>query len=187
MCWFIYFAGNEAVANHAKDDGYRLGGDFATCGAITRFARVSTSLRYARNDRGWLGGKRRLLLLEPMAARGRMSGRGPQAQRSGRDEQSKTAKGSSNSSLLFPTGRGRGPGRLRRRRTGEGSASEVDRGGFSVGGGAGWSRGKAERTFFLRRGFFDDLRKIVFSAIYGGVGKAGGNGDICRRGLLNQG
>ena len=64
-------------------------------------------------------------------------------------------------------------GRLRRRRTGEGSASEVDRGGFSVGGGAGWSRGKAEKTVFLRRRFFDDLRKIVFSAIYRGLGKRG--------------
>ena len=53
-----------------------------------------------------VGGKRRLVLLEPMAARGRMSGRGPQAQRSGRDEQSQTAKGSRNTSLLFSAGPG---------------------------------------------------------------------------------
>ncbi len=108
-CWFIYFAGNEAVVNHAKDDGYRV------------------------------GGKRRLVLLEPMAARGRMSGRGPQAQRSGRDEQSQTAKGSRNSRRLFPPAQG----------------------------------AFAEKTVFLRRRFFDDLRKIVFSAVYRGLGLRG--------------
>ena len=64
-----------------------------------------------RKDRTGAGAQRRLLLLEPMAARGRMSGRGPQAKRSGRDEQSKTAKGSGNNSLLCAPGREGGRGR----------------------------------------------------------------------------
>jgi len=64
-------------------------------------------------ERSSAGAQRRLLLLEPMAARGRMSGRGPPAKRSGRDELSKTAKGSGNNSLLWAPGRGWDPGRRR--------------------------------------------------------------------------
>ncbi len=80
---------------------------------------------------------RSLLFPEPMAARGRMSGRGPQAKRSGRDEQSKTAKGSGNSRLLAAGGRRAG---------GERGAGGAGGGRRAGGGGTGGAREERGRS-----------------------------------------